>query len=1102
MSAAILIDLNSLMIAIIVFSIITFVYYQYTQIKPKLMEALDSVGKVESTFNEKADALNDTLKTSTEALQEQVQEHVDYMMDEMKISMAKAQEQVNAHVEAMQDQFSQHVKQVKASLETQVVSVNNNLKESIGEVKKSIDEASTTGPVSQVVAAAKSWSDPIGIMIIVTGAGILCRQIYVKYVKEKDGKEGIEKLSQSKILTLFDALLAMLIVPTLATSGWATATKLWKAARTTIDAIRTIVTGLTLYQSLFGDDIGSKTIPPIDKNFERAIEMVELRVDAQLEKGVKEGKANGKKGVPTPQKIRTMVHVEDVYQISGFHCCAGCYEDDTKSHLSDCSWSPTQQWCGCQQKINRDYPLLMKRNGVKFILNGYYHYETCVLASSLYSEIEINHRQHYRALADLVKNYKGPPKCGCYTTIGGAHLLKTSEKYMLDEKVNESSSSESDARANTRKGLKMLWDKIEDFKEGKQIAGIGFNMDDSKEDTHSHISKEELDHAQHEAATSMRGLEAAIQEQIDKHKQKTIDQVIVDEFDLPEDGLGSKVKYMFNYVTRHPHLLPVLIVVIFAMLLIVSWAITPAKPKKKWYDHDEKIKNYVDKARKKYKQGEDVTAEDAKLSAWANKEGKASDARRAAARLLKTASTKQKRPWWDYDDERDFEDDDTLYGQDEDDMDQDDDDKHTDDEDFSIVDQVEDAMLADDNTLHAIQKKYGKDEVERYMTTEEVEDKIRLRQRAIDAEQKPILEIALSSTAKPFVPSEENLSTKPEEKNVTAESSKIETATLNTATSVPVEATAPVSASVTVESTPPVQSVAVEKTVPTTKKEEVPCPAKTMGGCTVHHHGKVPCFFNIKACPHANCFRKHTPCSIDKHNVCQNKDHKHVPLYKKPKVVTFNLKKEAQHNGDRMVLTVPMLNSIGWAQFKKKGYELNATKIWTGCYVSAHIFGEEKPDPEDEVIVEFKDNDNKIVEYKLLYKKAKHIGYDSLYWDLPFIQKDFKNKSQEPKIGQKITMVAYDSREDFVNGKPRLDVSVLADITNFQDTDNSGFNGDYKRCTTKNSTKAGNCAGPYYNPHGYVVGFHNAKLQTRNIFVGVDPEMVKRATGNSGSRAF
>lgn len=1007
--------------------ITAFVIHQYIQAKKQFLEikqefvsAMSTVQKSEEIFNKKADALNKTLVDSRSEIQDQLQENINQTVAEMRQRVVQIQDQVNAQAETFQNKLGQHVSTVQAVLEKQVSVVNENLKTSIGAVRESIDVASTTGPVATVVSAVSGvWENPFSSLVVVSGCGFLARQIYVKYVRNRDGKEGLEKLSQARILTLFDALLAMCIVPTLLTHGWQTATHMWKAAKTGIDAIRTMIIGINMYQDLFGDDLKSQAVPAIGENFEKAIEMVEKKVEERMSTGIKE----------TTKTIVCVHHYNDKDVVPGIHKCSSACKTKVVDHDNQCEAATGKneatnkmRACKCEERYFERHPLQKYIRNLNYIIGYHTHYEECDMAKQMYAT-SFNATNEEMMSEPFVQMYNNTitekfKTCGCYKETNSNYDLVNRDMYVLNKMKN--------SPTQMQKGVQDIW----------QLSAVKV-----QENNNSCLSDAIISN---DPNGEVRGF-------IKKYEGKKMEEVIREEFKLPSTGFSDKVSYMFTYVSKHPALLPVVMVLIFAILLIMSW-LTKEEPRKPWYN--DKLKPRIFRIRQKFKDGEDVTAEDALLTKWVNNEGKASDAKRAAARLMAKASLRRKRPWWDYDHEREFDADEEVYADENEPLD--------DDERYyrTREEEEEDNILRDVKTADRLGARYRDHE----------SDEIPMGLQNIgnlyddDEEETPIQLAPLVGTVMP------------------------ETAQQTTAVA---------QATGTLEALPPAKeeklSAEAKPFIPKSTPKE--CPARSATGCKEHNHGKVPCRYNIKQCPHKNCYRPHTTCVFDKKNTCINKDHRHVVLTKKPKVVTPNLKKEAVHNGDRMQLTTHMLNSIGWATCDKAQNALNATKIWTGFYVSSHIFGEmSKPEPEDKISVEFWE-EGKIVKRDFAFKNARHIGYDSLFWNLPFVQNSFKNKASDPRKGDKTTMVAYDSYEDFKNQKPKLDVSIITDTSIMTEEDNTGKPQAYMRCLTKNSTQSGNCAGPYYNSHGYVVGFHNAKLQDKNLFIGITKNMIERASG-------
>jgi hypothetical protein len=1004
-------SMETIYLLITVGCVIFAIHFMWT-LKPKIAACFDAIGNVEKIVDKSTSELKRTLQDSVNSFQEQIQENVDVVRNDLNRQVSSARMQIQDHA----------------------ADVNKTLASSIKSVEQTINTAASTGPVSSVVAGLTDMvTSPITALLIATGSGLVARQIYVRYTKEAYGKEGLRELTQSKILMIFDALLAACIIPTLFTNGWQTATSLWKAAKVSIDAIRTICQGMSIYQSLFGSEVENQAIPAIDKNFISAVEAIEMRVEGAIADQIKQ------EGM-----YRTHFLVRHAYDRDWFpqiHTCSLRCQRAATAHKEVCV--PTN--CVCEDEHRKDNVGSIDYAEILYVINNFSHYRYCEMASwlsgILKTEREQGELKGATALTEVQEQYLHKilesegrvenAKCKCYEFVENQFIIKTPTKYHDDMKSGLGSH---------REGLMKLWDKSEQMVETKnRKRGVGYISDEELKKDFEKLKCRPTKKPTLSEAKLLLNIQNTIDAHEEKKESKKFSAIIQKSFDL-KDGFVGAAGSMFSELEKKPYLMPVALIIIFAILILMNSMRSKPEP---WY---KKKSELVLRAREKYKNGEDYKQEDKAINEW-EQEGQGSRARRMAQRAAtkKNKNNRGTRPWWIYDDEGDIPVDDDI-----------DDSKDNDDED-DYVDKLDKNINDITITRDLIQKKYGKDE----------ESKI------------------------------PNIPAKSENAVVLKVYDDTKTATNVASTTTEEEETRKI-----------VQDILknmvekVDKSVPPVVEKEqvkppivtgIQCNCNSRVGCPIHNKKKNICRWNYGNCLSKKCPLVHTDCKY-KGTTCINTEHVHTVPTKKPKVVQANLQ-EARHNGERMVVTAQMIESLGWATTTLG--ELNCTKIWSGVYVSSHVFGS-RPTDDMEITISIRDKDG-ISTFKSTFGKAKHIGYDSLYYPIPFKQHRFMNSSTEPKLGEKVTLIAYDTHADFLAGKPKVDVSVINDIIPVQSVDNKQYKGLHSRCLTVNSTQEGNCSAPYYNHNGYVVGFHNAKLQSSNIFIGVDKNMVARANGSLGN---
>jgi hypothetical protein len=235
-------------------------------------------------------------------------------------------------------------------------------------------------------------------------------------------------------------------------------------------------------------------------------------------------------------------------------------------------------------------------------------------------------------------------------------------------------------------------------------------------------------------------------------------------------------------------------------------------------------------------------------------------------------------------------------------------------------------------------------------------------------------------------------------------------------------------------------------------------------------------------CIVANCDRK---CG-KWHPAVSDKAAKRAAKKKAAKAKRLNEAKESQVNGSP---TRPgtVCGSIGWAETKSSA--MNFTCVYGGLVVCGHIFAKDDSD------IRFSYGCLSTVVPR---SEGKIVGNDLLYFKFPkglLVQ----NKSGQsipamaslrcakPAVGEKVSIVSYESHKDCLERSPSVDQGRVALLD---------FDKGREKGLASYSSKDGYCGSPILNVHGHCVGFHNATTTTQTIFIPVSDHFMADAPKN------
>jgi len=173
---------------------------------------------------------------------------------------------------------------------------------------------------------------------------------------------------------------------------------------------------------------------------------------------------------------------------------------------------------------------------------------------------------------------------------------------------------------------------------------------------------------------------------------------------------------------------------------------------------------------------------------------------------------------------------------------------------------------------------------------------------------------------------------------------------------------------------------------------------------------------------------------------------------------------------------------------------LNAVMMWNVIVVCEHIFKEES----DNIKFSFRFNGN-VVEHTAPRSSGKKLAYDLLCFPRPSSLQEFPQLQHAfPVVGRKVAMYAYDTDEKFANSNVSWDAGKILRIQDEVDSMSVSCVTKHQVGIYKLSSIDGNCTGVVVDAEsGKVVGFHNStRGGVENVFLTITPQIVSAATGS------
>jgi len=216
--------------------------------------------------------------------------------------LGKAVTWVKSSVEQIVENFNQRV----TSMERTVANVGVNIEQQVQQagihLQLAVDQkvaeieqkvSSLASPVMASVSAKVDTGVSIATFVALAGAVYyLCRNLFVRHAEKK---EGLEKLTSSKVFKLFDCLALTVIVPMMLYNGLSFAYDMWRQVKLISGMASSACSGVSILSSLFG---GSDVAPVFEmdhvKFVQTSVEKLTQTIDTKLEER-KQGKEEDQK---------------------------------------------------------------------------------------------------------------------------------------------------------------------------------------------------------------------------------------------------------------------------------------------------------------------------------------------------------------------------------------------------------------------------------------------------------------------------------------------------------------------------------------------------------------------------------------------------------------------------------------------------------------------------------------------------------------------------------------------------------------------------------------------------------------------------------------
>lgn len=185
---------------------------------------------------------------------------------------------------------------VGVNLEQQVQNAGVQLQLSVEQKFAEVEQKVSTA-VGPTLSSAKTGVSIAAMAAMVGAVYYLCRSLFVRHAEKK---EGLEKLTSSKVFKLFDFLALSVIVPMMLYNGLSFAYDMWKQVKFVAGMASTACSGISILSSLFG---GSEKAPVISTDHvdfvQASVQQLTETIDKKLEER-KQGKEDDVKSDSEP----------------------------------------------------------------------------------------------------------------------------------------------------------------------------------------------------------------------------------------------------------------------------------------------------------------------------------------------------------------------------------------------------------------------------------------------------------------------------------------------------------------------------------------------------------------------------------------------------------------------------------------------------------------------------------------------------------------------------------------------------------------------------------------------------------------------------------
>jgi len=230
--------------------------------------------------------------------------------------LGKAVSWAKATIERIVENFNQRVTSMErivanvgVNIEQQVQQAGIHLQLAVDQKVAEIEQkvSNIANPVIASVSAKVDSGVSIATFAALAGAVYyLCRNLFVRHAEKK---EGLEKLTQSKVFKLFDCLALTVIVPMMLYNGLTFAYDMWRQVKVISQMASSACFGVSLLSSLFG---GSDVAPVFEQDHVKFVQASVESLTQTIDKKLEERKQGKEEAVMPPSESLPLTAEIDV----------------------------------------------------------------------------------------------------------------------------------------------------------------------------------------------------------------------------------------------------------------------------------------------------------------------------------------------------------------------------------------------------------------------------------------------------------------------------------------------------------------------------------------------------------------------------------------------------------------------------------------------------------------------------------------------------------------------------------------------------------------------------------------------------------------------